>query len=215
MSLSMKRISIGLVFLSIFGVIIFILTEKQGEASIIRSFDDCVRAGHAVIDSVPKRCEVSEGQYIVNLEKDIADTSSAKGSCAHVTFSSYPADDMWNKTPALVDFNSYPAAANFRNAIQDGAANGPNFAGKFTIVGWSCGANCEDHAIIDAETGKILVFGFVSNYGIDSRKDSTLLVVNPQKNIPSKENIEKNSVTTNYFKLENSGLVFLCRESAY
>jgi len=40
--------------------------------------------------------------------------------------------------------------------IREGAKNGPNFAGHYTIVFWGCGAGCISMAIADANTGKVL-----------------------------------------------------------
>ncbi len=41
--------------------------------------------------------------------------------------------------PARVDLESHPLAKRYRTRLREGAAEGPNFAGHFTIVGWGCG----------------------------------------------------------------------------
>jgi hypothetical protein len=43
----------------------------------------------------------------------------------------------------------------FRNRIREGAAEGPNFAGHYTIAEWGCGAGCVQMALIDAVDGRI------------------------------------------------------------
>jgi hypothetical protein len=43
----------------------------------------------------------------------------------------------------------------FRTRIREGAAKGPNFAGKFTIAEWGCGSGCVSIAIVDAKDGRI------------------------------------------------------------
>lgn len=48
-------------------------------------------------------------------------------------------------------------ARHYRTVIRLGAAEGPNFAGNFTIVRWGCGAGCIDWAIVDARTGRIVI----------------------------------------------------------
>ena len=39
--------------------------------------------------------------------------------------------------------------------IRNGAKDGPNFAGHYTIVFWGCGAGCISLALADAITGKV------------------------------------------------------------
>jgi len=43
----------------------------------------------------------------------------------------------------------------FRTKIREAAAEGPNFAGHFTIADWGCGAGCVSFTIIDAANGTI------------------------------------------------------------
>ena len=43
----------------------------------------------------------------------------------------------------------------FRTMIREAAADGPNFAGHFTVAELGCGAGCVSVAIIDAATGSI------------------------------------------------------------
>jgi hypothetical protein len=44
----------------------------------------------------------------------------------------------------------------FRTVIRDGSADGVNFAGRFTIVVWGCGARCFDWAMVDRTTGEVI-----------------------------------------------------------
>ncbi len=43
----------------------------------------------------------------------------------------------------------------FRTMIRRGAADGPNFAGPYTIAAWGCGASCLSTAIVDARSGHV------------------------------------------------------------
>jgi len=43
----------------------------------------------------------------------------------------------------------------FRTMIRTGAADGPNFAGHFTVVEWGCGAGCVSVVVADAASGEI------------------------------------------------------------
>jgi hypothetical protein len=43
----------------------------------------------------------------------------------------------------------------FRAAIRNSAARGPNFAGRYTIAEWGCGAGCVSIVIVDAANGAV------------------------------------------------------------
>src|SRR5690242_5879146 len=48
-----------------------------------------------------------------------------------------------------------PGDRMFRAKIREGAGDGPNFAGHYTIAAWGCGAGCVQMALIDAVDGRI------------------------------------------------------------
>ena len=97
--------------------------------------------------------------------------------------------------PSQVDLKSHPKARRYRTRIREGAAEGPNFAGHFTIVGWGCGTSCVQWAIVDAQTGTVYFppdeIALISTvhvniaegeteplfYGLRFRKDSELLMI--------------------------------------
>ena len=72
----------------------------------------------------------------------------------------YPAFDQFRVTevfsakPALPEIRT-PDERMFRTAIRSQARNGPNFAGRFTIAQWGCGAGCVSMVVIDAANGRI------------------------------------------------------------
>jgi hypothetical protein len=60
----------------------------------------------------------------------------------------------------------------FRTMIRDGSGAGVNFAGRFTIVAWGCGARCFDWAMVDRTTGEVIFdpsLRDVSTYNVDDR----------------------------------------------
>lgn len=137
-------------------------------------------------------------------------------------FSSYPVDYDFFGTPAEPDFSTNTNALQFVTKIKEGAKNGPNFAGKYTIVTWGCGTSCQSSAILDTENGKIITLGIISAYGISYRLDSNLLIINPKENIPESllnENTYPNehyplgSVPggSDYYYFENEELKFIDR----
>lgn len=112
-------------------------------------------------------------------------------------FEDHPAEPVEIDNPAPVDFSDNPDARLFRTRLTRGAAEGPNFAGHYTIVGWSCGSTCFAWAMVDAITGRVhfapglrIVSGVhvdemypdaageATDYGLlRFRRDSSLLVV--------------------------------------
>ncbi|QEX21192.1 hypothetical protein FRZ61_11140 [Hypericibacter adhaerens] len=70
-------------------------------------------------------------------------------------FAAYPAEILPIAKPAAPDLASHPEAKTFRTQLRDGAKDGPNFAGHYTIVGWGCGSACLDFGILDAKNGHV------------------------------------------------------------
>lgn len=94
-------------------------------------------------------------------------------------FEDFPATESFAGTPARVDLASQPWASLYRTMLREGAAEGPNFAGAYTLVSWGCGTQCQQWAVVDARTGRVHGFPFDSGLGVDFRPDSRLVVVNP------------------------------------
>ena len=73
----------------------------------------------------------------------------------------------------------------YRTVLREGAGEGPNFAGHFTIVQWGCGTNCWQAAVVDAKTGNIYPLPSIRHPGMDYfesdwlhfRRDSRLLIM--------------------------------------
>ncbi len=70
-------------------------------------------------------------------------------------FADYPATPVWRGQPAVPDVRSEPRSRLFRTMLRRGAAEGPNFAGHYTIVSWGCGSGCAGYAIVDARSGRV------------------------------------------------------------
>ena len=119
-----------------------------------------------------------EGEFpkieIPEKEEETAEESSIV-KCSNLKFEDYPVTKEYKGEIAEVDFESAPQYYNFYTAITNGAKEGPNFAGKYTIVTWGCGAPCQSNIVVDSQTGKILD-GFFSAWGSDYNIDSTLLI---------------------------------------
>jgi hypothetical protein len=70
-------------------------------------------------------------------------------------FTDYPAAPVALERPAKPDVYADPQSKVFRTRIREGAAQGPNFAGHYTIVSFGCGAGCQTFAIVDAQSDRI------------------------------------------------------------
>jgi len=122
------------------------------------------------------------------------------------SFEEYPTDEIYAGTPTAVDFDAYPEAAAFFTAITNGAQEGPNFAGQYTVVSWGCGTSCQSSAIIDAKTGAIAAYDIPSSYGLAYTLESTLLIVNPADEISLPDDALV-PVETAYYNLKDGALL--------
>jgi len=96
----------------------------------------------------------------------------------------YPAQ-VFSGRPAAAKISS-PRARIYRTVIRNGAREGPNFAGHYTIVVWGCGLNCRQLAIVDARSGEVFfpsnllqinfLFEDTAEF-LQFRKNSRLLIV--------------------------------------
>lgn len=98
-------------------------------------------------------------------------------------YADYAVADRLSGKPAAVDLASDPEARRFRTRLREGAAEGPNFAGHFTIVSWHCGTDCQVLAVVDARSGAVTFAPFLSEFGQEFRIDSRLLITNPPSEI--------------------------------
>jgi hypothetical protein len=82
------------------------------------------------------------------------------------------------------DFSIFKDAFEYKKVITEALKNGPNFAGKFTVVEWGCGSGCQEHAVVDSETGLVVAYGLQTEFGVDYSLESSLLVTNPINKLP-------------------------------
>lgn len=108
--------------------------------------------------------------------------------------------EKFNGTPARVDFSLMPEARSYYTAITSQVKEGPNLAGHFTFVEWGCGTECAGYAIVDAITGKVLLYdpaneeGNSWSHAIDSR----ILVHNEKDDFKSVKGLSLEEIITHY-----------------
>lgn len=93
-------------------------------------------------------------------------------------FRRHPVSETFTGVPAPVDLESDPQARQFRTRLTEGAKQGPNFAGRYTVVEWGCGTNCQQIAVIDVRTGRVSDW-LTTELGSSYRLDSKLFIENP------------------------------------
>ena len=102
-------------------------------------------------------------------------------------FEDYTVASSFKGKPKPVDLSSHRKAGLYRTVLRQQAAQGPNFAGHYTIAIWGVGTSTQAFAIVDALTGSVYFsdeLPFVSwadwwegEYGLKYRLDSNLLIV--------------------------------------
>lgn len=173
---------------------------------------DCLARGgifNPCGSSCPPEAEVCAEVCAYTCELNKAKTISLPDQCdSEPRFEQYVVSEIFQGRTAAVDFSSYPEAEQFRTVIRAGVSRGPNFAGHYAVIEWGCGTSCQDHAIVDVESGKIVEFGLPSFYGVDHKPNSSLLVVNPAANLPQDS---AQVITTDFYVWQDNNLNFSCR----
>ena len=75
-------------------------------------------------------------------------------------FEDYPVTQTFKGKPAMPRFIQQEGTLpdlddRYRESVEFAAQRGPNFAGRYTVAGWSCGTGCGSMIVIDAETGRL------------------------------------------------------------
>lgn len=131
-------------------------------------------------------------------------------------FSDYPVNQTTLETYAHIDLRNNSRAKIYQTVLKNGISLGPNFAGNYAVVGWSCGSTCVTFAAVNLLTGKVVfpegINGVVGNHvmaddfapegknsfwGLRYRLDSNLLIV------IGMINEDKHCEGAFYYKLEN------------
>ncbi|WP_162052438.1 hypothetical protein [Pontibacter pamirensis] len=86
--------------------------------------------------------------------------------------------DMYRGQMAPLDESSHTDIRTYRTALNKGLEEGVNFAGRYTVVTVGCGTNCQQHYVVDRETGKVLD-KLQSNIGAKYASNSRLFIINP------------------------------------
>ncbi|MDX5418046.1 MAG: hypothetical protein LPK07_02145 [Hymenobacteraceae bacterium] len=94
------------------------------------------------------------------------------------TSGTYDVGDMYSGRLAPLDLSSHAEARTYRTALSRGLKQGVNFAGRYTVVTVGCGTSCQQHFVIDRQSGKIMD-KLQSSVGASYSADSRLFIINP------------------------------------
>lgn len=124
----------------------------------------------------------------------------------YLTFETYElGGELYQGVIAQVNFAGKEDAKTYQSIIEEGVKTfGVNFAGKYSVVTWGCGANCQVSTVVDVVTGEIVEYGIMSSYGLAYSPWSSLFIVNPLENIPIKVANNEN-ISSDFYILNNSG----------
>ena len=106
---------------------------------------------------------------------------TAGGPVVAPRFEAYAVEDtaLGRARPAQVDLASASYGAMYRTKLREGAAAGPEFAGHYTVVLWGCGTGCQIVSVVDARTGRLSDQTLLTAGGVQYRRTSRLLYVDP------------------------------------
>ena len=117
-------------------------------------------------------------------------------------FESFPATETFTGRLAAPDFSTLPEIRPFAGNIQAGLGRGINFAGSYTMVSWPCRSLCVSLLAVDRRNGRLYTAPEAFN-GLQFRRDSRLLIINPPEDIPA--NLRDNppaEMRTEYWELQ-------------
>lgn len=152
--------------------------------------------GLTLTDAKPKRKPVDqqEGTSIeriyaakADLRQGMVDQETATMQWDEVRVSN-PAGPGFHEFGVLGSFSGSPAPLNFtfapqgrayRAVLERAVAQGPNFAGYYTVATWSCGDECHRLAVIDLRSGEVFLPQLRPQLGVSFRLNSRLLIETP------------------------------------
>ena len=115
----------------------------------------------------PSQFAVAVSEATASPQEKIASVSARRDGAR---FADYKVDDSFEGEPASPQyFGEHKGARNFRTRIKNGLAQGPNFAGSWSMVEIGCGTDCRFVIPVDGRTGRITNFpiGGEENYQME------------------------------------------------
>lgn len=84
-------------------------------------------------------------------------------------FSDYPVKRVYRGKTAPIVWTR--EALTFRTRLREAARGRPDFAGRYIVTTWGCGADCSVGAFIDAKTGRVFWFPFPVGWDYETQEE--------------------------------------------
>ena len=127
-------------------------------------------------------------------------------------FEDYPVKERFRGRPSRINFGSCPSARRFRTMLRGAVGVRPDFAGHYGVNSWGCGTECVQIGIVNLKNGKVYMPGFAASFGIETRADSRLLIVNPPARLKEEfgdDPLPNENYRTQYYVWEKNRLVYI------
>lgn len=118
----------------------------------------------------------------------LAPSSNRDGTNA--PFAMFPAHKNFRKSPKIPDWGNFNIPREYRPFIEIDVRRGPNFAGVYTLVPYTCDGLCKEVFVIlliNARTGKIIKRSESKKYKLNYQLNSRLLVLRPRSSEESEK----------------------------
>ena len=122
-------------------------------------------------------------------------------------FADYPVREIYKGRRARVVLTKDDWS--FRTRLREAARGRPNFAGRYILTAWGCGAGCQLGAVIDAKTGRVYWLPHEATFDYDTddyepikfRRDSRLLIIFGARDFENDADIDRD-FGTHYYVFE-------------
>lgn len=164
-----------------------IATNNEEAVSVLAQNEDPWKEGfeaplrERAVQYEVKEEELDEASLTMETEEREVEIAEEK---ENETCEEIKSEEMYKGRIASVDFSSWPEARKYKTAIEKDVARGVNFAGSYIVATWGCGTKrtpCVGHAVIDAQTGKILLYKEDAKRTGEFSRDTSSLVLNGEQ----------------------------------
>lgn len=116
-----------------------------------------------------------------------------------IEFKDYMVKDVFKETPKELNLKSVKEKKlHFFLGLKPRKYKSPNFAGHFWMVRGGCGTMCKTYVAIDLKNGEPYDLGVSASLGFGFRKDSSLVIVDPE------DEIKKWNASGDVYKIEQT-----------
>lgn len=123
---------------------------------------------------------------VVEVKKKMTELEYYADLIAKYKFENYPNEECKAiKTPAKPDVSDFRTISKeiIKKIKSKYTEDAPDFNCKYKIVQWYCGSPCQQNAVFDIQTGRLIDI-IDSSIGVEYQLNSRMLIVNPADDSP-------------------------------